>query len=318
MNRQAETPLISVVMPVYREGSSLRSVLDVLVEVLLSLKESFEVILVDDGSPDDTWVVIEQASMQYPVIRAVRLSRNFGKESAICAGLEMASGKAVIVMDGDLQHPPQLIPEMVRLWRESKADVVEAVKDDRGQESFVNRIGAGLFYSVFSRLSGYDLDRASDYKLIDRRVVDAWLTMGERNLFFRGMISWLGFRHLKIPFTVPERAGGQSGWSLFRLIKLAVTAVTSFSSLPLHLITLSGGVFLFFGMILGLQTLFNKLTGKAVSGFATVILLLLIIGSLLMISLGIIGEYIARIYEEVKRRPRYLISEKLERRVSEK
>ncbi len=307
--RQGNQPLLSVIVPLFCEGSLLGEVLVKIHEVLESLNKSYELILVDDGSTDSTWTVIEAEAKRYPTLRAIRLSRNFGKESALCAGLEMARGQAVVTIDGDLQHPPELIPKMVRLWEQSKADVVEAVKERRGRESFTNRMGAKLFYIILDRLSGYTLNSTSDYKLMDRRVVDAWLKMGERNLFFRGMIAWLGFKRVRIPFRVSERLEGQSGFSIFRLIRLAITAVTAFSSLPLHIVTLLGGVFLFFAIILGIQTLYKKITGDAVSGFATVILLQLIIGSLLMISLGIIGEYIARIFEEVKNRPRYVVAE---------
>ena len=274
-----------------------------------SLKESYELILIDDGSTDNTWEVIKEESNKYPMLRAFRLSRNFGKESALCAGIEMARGSAVITIDGDLQHPPELIPEMVRQWRTSQADVVEAVKTSRGVESLMNKTGATMFYKFLNKLSGYELDRASDYKLMDRKVVNVFLKMGERNLFYRGMSAWLGFKRIEIPFTVNERVSGSSKWSVFRLIKLAVTALTAFSSLPLHIVTLSGGLFFLFALFLGAQTLFGKITGAALSGFTTVILLQLIIGGLLMMSLGVIGEYIARIFEEVKGRPRYIVTE---------
>ncbi|QLE57814.1 glycosyltransferase family 2 protein [Nostoc sp. TCL26-01] len=304
-------PTLNVVIPVYREGNHLNVVIQEVIAALekVTNKESYQIILIDDGSPDNTWDVIKQISQDYPILKAVRLSRNFGKECALCAGLEMAKGDAVIIMDGDLQHPPHLIPEMVSIWQKSDADIVEAIKISRGNESFSSKIGAEIFYAILNQLSGYNLKGASDYKLLDRKVVNAWLRMGERNLFFRGMTAWLGFQRIKIPFEVASRISGRSRWSTLNLMKLAITGVTSFSSLPLHLITFSGCLFLTFAIILGLQTLFFKLTGRSVDGFTTVILLLLIIGSLIMISLGIIGLYLARIYEEVKCRPRYIISE---------
>ena len=303
---------VSIVIPVYREENNLSILLTAIHRELQNINESYEIILVDDGSPDNSWATIKEAFKKYPTLRAVRLSRNFGKEYALGAGLEIAKGEAVIVMDGDLQHPPHLIPEMVRIWRESNADVVEAVKIYRGKESILGKLGAKLFYTILHKLSGYNLRGASDYKLLARQVVNAWLGMEERGLFFRGMTAWLGFRHVQIPFQVPKRIGGQSRWSISQLVKLAITGVTAFSSLPLHFVTFSGGIFFIFAVVLGAQTLYMKLTGKAVSGFTTVIILLLIIGSLLMISLGIIGLYIARIYEEVKRRPRYIVLETLE------
>jgi glycosyltransferase involved in cell wall biosynthesis len=308
-----DSPIYSVVIPVWNEGSHLKLSLATIQKTLESLGESYELILIDDGSTDDTWTIIVEESKGCPLLRAVRLSRNFGKESALCAGLEMARGAAVVVMDGDLQHPPPLVLEMARMWREAGVDVIEAVKKDRGSESFVSRIGATLFYTLVDGLSGRDLKGATDYKLMDRKVVDAWLKMKEHSLFFRGMTAWLGFRRKQIFFAVPERIGGQSKWSVFRQIRLAINGVTASSSLPLHFITFAGGVFLLFAVILGIQTLSQKIMGRAVSGFTTVILLLLIIGSLLMISLGVIGEYIARIYEEVKGRPRYVVAQVLDK-----
>jgi len=309
----ANQPTLSIVIPIYREGSHLEVLLSRIMDILVPTKESFELILVDDGSPDNTWKIIEKESKKYPMLRALKLSRNFGKESAISAGLKVANGNAVVVMDGDLQHPPELIPEMLKLWRGSKADVIEAVKVKRSKESFFNKIGARLFYASLKRLSGYDLTNLTDFKLMDSRVVKAWLQMGERNLFFRGMSAWLGFEHLKIPFEVPGRASGKSTMSISRLVRLALTAITSFSSLPLHLVTIAGVMFFLFSIFLAAQTIYMKLSGFAVSGFTTVILLQLIIGSLLMITLGIVGEYIARIYEEVKRRPRYVIAQTIDR-----
>jgi polyisoprenyl-phosphate glycosyltransferase len=269
-------------------------------------------VLVDDGSPDNTWQVITEETKRCPALRALRLSRNFGKESALCAGLEHARGDAVILMDSDGQHPPSLIPEMVRVWQSSGADIVEAVKHRRGRESLSGKLGAQLFYLILNKLSGFHFKGASDFKLINRKAVDSLLSMHERNMFFRGMTVWMGFSTAQIPFEVVPRSAGQSTWSMLKRVKLALVGITAFSSFPLHLVTFAGVTFLGVSIVLGLQTLYLKLAGRAVSGFATVILLQLIVGSLLMISLGIIGEYLARIYEEVKGRPRYLIAESIE------
>jgi polyisoprenyl-phosphate glycosyltransferase len=305
--------LCSIVIPVYAESDHFAQSFTTINKIVESVQNSYEFVIVDDGSPDSTWDVVQKLAKHYPsIIKAVRLSRNFGKESALCAGLELASGEAVIIMDGDLQHPPELIPKMLYIWQKSDVDIVEAIKISRGKESVTGKIGAKLFYAILNYLSGYNLKGASDFKLLDRKVVNAWLQMGERNLFFRGMTAWLGFQRVTIPFEVPSRIGGQSGWSTLKLIKLAITGITAFSSLPLHLITFFGCIFLIFAVVLGSQAFFLKFTGRAVDGFTTVIILLLIIGSLLMISLGIIGLYIARIYEEVKGRPRYIIAEKID------
>jgi len=305
-------PLISVVIPLYNEGSHLRELLSDLKSALQQTGCRFEVVLVDDGSVDDTWERIKDEARALRTLRALRLTRNFGKELALCAGLERARGEAIIVMDGDGQHPPSLLPIMIEAWRTSGADVIEAVKHRRGRESLASRFGALTFYVILNKLSGFELKGASDFKLIDRRVVDTWLGMRERNVFFRGMTAWMGFNAVQIPFDVPARRIGKSHWSYLRRAKLALIGITTFSSFPLHFVTFAGVIFFIFAVGLGIQTLYLKLAGRAFTGFATVILLELIIGSLLMISLGIIGEYLARIYEEVKGRPRYIVTESID------
>lgn len=307
-HRGDDVVTLSLVIPVFNEGELLESVLSAIHAELARLDPlSYEVLIVDDGSADETWSLIERWSQNRPWLHGLRLSRNFGKEAALAAGLEAVRGEAVIVMDGDLQHPPALIGEMVAIWRQGEADIVEAVKMDRGKEPFWHRLRAGLFYKLLGGIPGADLTGATDFKLLDRAVVEAWRRMGERNLFFRGMAAWLGFRRREIAFSVPRRAGGRSRWPLFQLMRLAVTGITSFSSLPLQITTIIGFLFLLFSILLGGQTLYMKFSGQAVSGFTTVILLLLILGSCILISLGILGIYIARIYEEVKGRPRYLV-----------
>jgi len=307
------TPLISVVIPLYNEGSHLRELLSDLRKALQQTGCRFEIVVIDDGSSDDTWAKIRDEARMCSDLRAIRLSRNFGKELALCAGFERARGNAVIVMDGDGQHPPSLLPLMIETWRTSGADIIEAVKRRRGRESLTSKFGALTFYVILNKLSGFDLKGASDFKLIDRRVLDTWLAMRERNVFFRGMTAWMGFRTIQVPFEVGPRRAGKSGWSYLRRAKLALIGITTFSSFPLHVVTFAGVIFFLFAVGLAIQTLYLKLAGRAFTGFATVILLELIIGSLLMISLGIIGEYLARIYEEVKGRPRYIVSESIER-----
>lgn len=309
---EAQRPLLSIVMPVFREGADLAGLLMAVRNSMEKCALPYELVLVDDGSPDETWQVIIEEARRSQAIRALRLSRNFGKESALCAGLEHARGDAVILMDADGQHPPSLIPEMVRVWQSSGAEIVEAVKRRRGPESVSSKLGAQLFYFILNRLSGFHFKGASDFKLINRNAVNALLLLHERNLFFRGMTVWTGFTTIQIPFEVAPRSAGQSTWTVLKRLKLALIGITAFSSFPLHMVTFAGMIFLGISVLLALQTLYLKLVGRAVSGFATVILLELIIGSLLMISLGIIGEYLARIYEEVKGRPRYLIKETIE------
>ena len=187
--------------------------------------------------------------------------------------------------------------------------MVEGVKASRGKERLINKLGANSFYGLLKKLSGLSLDRASDFKLLDKKVVDAWNRMGERVVFFRGMSAWVGFKRISLPFEVADRKDGKSKWSLYKLFKLAINAITAFSSAPLQIVTFIGVLFSIGAIVLAIQTLYMKFMNIAFSGFTTVILLLLIIGSTLMISLGIIGTYVARIFDEVKGRPRYLVSE---------
>ena len=305
-------PVLSVVIPVHNEADQITQNLGSIYAEAAKAGVSMEVVVVDDGSTDNTWPALATLGREMPQLRALRLSRNFGKEAAICAGLAYSRGQACIVIDSDLQHPPEVMPEMVRLWKAEGWDIVEGVKKTRGAEPFINRLGARFFYRTLSGLSGYDLYGSSDFKLLDRKVIDAWLDMRERNTFFRGMISWLGFRRKQITFSVPKRRLTQSRWSFFGLFRLAVIGLTAFSSLPLQVVTFLGGIFLLCAIAFSVYALVMYFTGLALAGFTTVIILELTIGGLLMISLGIIGTYIAQIYQEVKYRPRYVVSEKLE------
>jgi polyisoprenyl-phosphate glycosyltransferase len=303
------SPVLSVVIPVHNEISHLEASLRVVVGELDALDAPFEMIVVDDGSSDGSWPLLQRLAGTDPRLRAIRLSRRFGKEAAICAGLPEARGRATVVMDSDLQHPPSLILEMYRRWRDEGFDLVEAVKVTRGRESRFFALGAKLFYKLFGRMSGIPLEGATDFKLLDRKVIDAWTQLPERGVFFRGMCSWTGFRRSQVPLTVPERPAGQSQWSSLRLMGLAVDSITSFSALPIYIITLMGLLFLVFAAGLGLLALYYKIKGVSLAGFPTVIIIELLIGSAVLVSLGIVGQYIAKIYEEVKARPRFLIAE---------
>jgi polyisoprenyl-phosphate glycosyltransferase len=303
--------IFSVVIPVHNESDQIAQNLSLVHAEASKTGLPMEMIVVDDGSTDSTWQALEKLAEQMPELKALRFSRNFGKEAAICAGLAYSSGQACIVIDSDLQHPPEVIPEMVRLWRQEHWDVVEGIKKTRGTESLINRIGARFFYRTLSGLSGYNLYGSSDFKLLNRKVIDAWLDMRERNTFFRGMVSWLGYRRKQITFSVPRRRLTRSRWSFFSLFRLAVIAITAFSSLPLQAVTILGGLFILCAILFSGYALVMYFAGLAFPGFTTVIILELLIGGVLMISLGIIGTYIAQIYQEVKYRPRYVVAETL-------
>ena len=261
----------------------------------------------DDGSRDKTWEEIEKAAQTNPHVVGLHFSRNFGKEAAMFAGLEQARGDCCVVLDCDLQHPPEKIVEMYRLW-EQGYEVVEGIKEDRGEESGFHRFAANSFYGIISRATGLNMASSSDFKLLDRKVVDTLNQMPERNVFFRALSFWVGFKRAEVSYRVQERTAGESKWSTKSLIRYAINNIGSFSSAPLHIITFLGVLMLITAVVFGVVALVQKLTGAALGGFTTVILLLLFASSLIMISLGIIGYYIARIYEEIKGRPRYIIS----------
>ncbi len=300
--------MLSVILPAYNEEKMIRTAAETLAGILDAEGIPFELVFVNDGSRDNTWAEICSAREADSRVCGVCFSRNFGKEAAMFAGLEKARGDCCVVLDCDLQHPPEKIVEMYRLW-EQGYEVIEGIKHDRGEESGFHRFAANTFYGLISHATGMDMASSSDFKLLDRKVVDTLNAMPERNVFFRALSFWVGFKKAEVEYDVQERTAGESKWSTKSLIKYAITNIGSFSSAPLHLITILGVVTLVISVVFGLVALIQKISGTALGGFTTVILLLLFIGSLVMISLGIIGYYIARIYEEIKGRPRYIIEE---------
>lgn len=301
--------LLSIILPAYNEQDNIVHTFTVISSLLSAKSIPFEILFVDDGSYDLTYQQIQTLSTEHPEVKGISFSRNFGKESAIFAGLEAASGDCCLIMDCDLQHPAEIIPEMYRLWQDGY-EVVEGIKTSRGKESKLHTLCAGTFYRIISKATGVDMSKASDFKLLDRKAVDALLAMPERAPFFRALSSWIGFKTVSVPFAVQERTAGTSKWSVWKLIKYAIRNITSFSGAPLQFVTLMGWIMFVASIALGIQSLYKYFTGTALEGFTTVILLQLIIGSVLMISLGIIGHYISRIYDEIKARPRYLINKR--------
>lgn len=220
---------ISVVIPTYNESLNIARTLTAVSEELKKAKVHYEIIVVDDGSTDLTWDELMECSYRVEGLQAFKLTRNFGKEYALCAGLQHARGAAVIIMDADLQHPPAMIPQMIDIWREQKIDIVECTKRQTGQKRFLAKLGAKLFYFLLKKLSGYDLEKESDFKLLDRKVIRVWNQLPERNIFFKGLIAWFGFKSVKLEFEIPERIDGDSRWRIRDLIHLAVNAMVAFS-----------------------------------------------------------------------------------------
>ncbi len=299
--------MLSVIIPAFNEEAMIPVTARTIDAILAGADIPHELLFVDDGSRDATWTKIEQAAAEIPAVRGLHFSRNFGKESAIYAGLANARGDCCAVIDCDLQHPPEKLVEMYRLWQ-SGYEIVEGVKHSRGEESKMHALAARTFYRMISSAAGFDMSRASDFKLLDRGAVNALLNMREKNTFFRALSSWIGFRSTQIEFDVQERTAGESKWSVRALIRYAIKNVTSFTCAPMYFVLVLGILMFAVMLVFGTVSLVQKLSGAALAGFTTVILLLLFIGSIIMISLGIIGYYLSVIFDEIKARPKYIIS----------
>ncbi len=297
---------ISIVVPVRNEEQQIPRFFAEIRRLLGDIH--FELLFDYDGSSDGTWAAIRRLRDEDPRVGGLRLTRNFGKEAAVWSGLEIARGAAVAVMDVDFQHPPALLPSMIELWRTGRWKIVEARKQTRGREPFWYRWATALFYAILRWSTGLDFRGSTDFKLLDREIVDVLRKLPERVTFFRGITSWTGVDRTSIDFDVPE-SDRRSRWSVFRLVRLSVDAITSFTPWPLFLVALAGVVFALFTVILGIQTLYMYVSGRAVTGFTTVILLTLIVGAVIMFALAILGLYISRLFEEVKGRPRSIALE---------
>ena len=302
--------MLSIILPVYNEEKNIERAYCAIRDVLATKQIEFELVFVNDGSKDKSFEVIRELSEKVSdaKIVGVSFSRNFGKEAAIFSGLSHATGDVCAVMDCDLQHPPETLLEMYELW-EQGFEIIEGVKRSRGKENVVYKGFAKLFYKLISQSTGIEMERSSDFKMLDRKVVNEYIKLPERNIFFRALSSWLGYKSTIVEFDVKERISGTTKWSVKSLVKYAIGSICSFTTAPMQLITLSGIIFFIFALVVGVQSLVKWAAGSALEGFTTVILLLLIVGSLIMISLGIIGYYLARIYEEIKGRPRCIVDE---------
>lgn len=308
---------LSVVLPAYNEEEMIPIITEALTGRLEQEKILYELIFVSDGSTDDTWEAIEKETGKNDRVRGVEFSRNFGKDSAIFAGMAQAVMDAVAVMDCDLQHPVDTLISMYRIW-ENGSEIVEGIKSQRGRENLLYRKGVGWFYRILSKTLKMDMENASDFKLMDRKVVDSLLQMPERHLFFRAVSAWAGYRTTQVKYQVGERPKGKSKWNLRSLISYGFQNIVAFTTLPLQFVTI-GGVICFLGsVLLAIYSLVRYFQGQAVEGYTTLLMVLLVIGSGIMISLGIIGFYIGKIYDEVRRRPRYLISRITRKKEDEK
>ena len=300
-------PAISCVVPAFNEAANLGPLLSGLTAQLAELTERWEIIVVDDGSRDETPLAIVPWLVD-PGVRYVRLSRNFGKEAALTAGIDRAEGDVVLLMDADLQHPASLVPEMVKAWVDG-ADMVCAARASRADESWAKRIGTRLFYFLVNRNSAVPIPvDAGDFRLMDRRVVDALKALPERNRFMKGLYAWVGFNNVIIPYVPAERHAGSSSFSMRRLATLAFTGVTAFTNAPLRLWSAIGVIVALFALAFGLWIVAEYfIYGIDVPGFATLVCGMMFFSGVQLLSIGILGEYVGRIFDEVKQRPVYLV-----------
>lgn len=303
---------LSVIVPAFNEAEGIAEFLEILFGVLRGCCARFEVWIVDDGSRDDTWQRVHAVRERYPELRGIRFTRNFGKEAAVLAGLRQATGSAVVVMDSDGQHPPSLLPQMLDAWRAGEAQIVAAQKAARPSDSRIERLNAHLFNTLMRTMTGLDLSAASDYRLLDRRVVDALLAFPERVRFFRGMTVWTGFTTKNLAFEVAPRLAGSSHWSTAQLTRLAVNAITAYSAKPLGLVFRFGVAGMIAAFLLFLQAMYSWITGIAVSGWTSVTVVMLFFGSANLLGIGVLGAYLAQIFDEIKARPEYLIKQELD------
>ena len=305
--------MLSLIVPAYNEETTVPLFYNKTAEILTQnkyLNNEFEIIFVDDGSKDNTWSTIKNLAQKDARVHGIKFSRNFGKEAAIFAGLHKAKGDCAIVMDCDLQHPPELIDEMYEQYLQGY-QIVRCVKRQRNKESLLRKMCNTLFFRLFDHSDSNQLSiaNASDFQLINRKVIDYILRFQETSLFFRGISAYVGFKSKDIEFNVPERVAGDSKWSYKSLFDYALENMTSFSSKPLQIVTINGIILLIIAVILTIRTLYVYYIDAAAPGITTAIILLLFIGSMLMISLGIIGFYVGKVFDEVKHRPRYIIDE---------
>jgi glycosyltransferase involved in cell wall biosynthesis len=303
-----KNPTVSIVIPVFNEVESIPILFDHLKKVLQGLPFNFELLFVDDGSTDGTYLAIKDEQKRDRRVKALSLSRNFGHQAALTAGLQYASGDAVITMDGDLQHPPSLIPTLIEKWREG-FEIVYTTRESTADESFFKRMTSRLFYRIINSFSETPVQPfAADFRLLDRAVVRSLNTLEERDRFLRGLIGWLGFSTVGISYTADTRAAGKSKYTLGKMIKLALNGIISFSAAPLHLVTYLGIIASFLGFLYGIYSLYVRFfTNDTVQGWTSLVIVILFLGGVQLISIGILGEYLIRVYDETKRRPLFIV-----------
>ena len=305
--------ILSVLMPAYNEAAGLALAVREVEKHLAPLGHEVRFVLVDDGSRDRTWQVIEEIAAAHPNVAGLGFSRNFGKEAALLAGLDACDGDCVIIMDSDLQHPPDVLPKMIAAWKDGGFQIVHGVKQQRQGESRFRRFCSHLVFGAARAMSGLELQGSSDFKLLDRQVVLSYRELRERLLFFRGLVDWLGYRTTRISFDVAERATGKSQWGMWGLVKYAFNAILSFSTRPLKIVSMLAACFFVLSSAVGVKTFYDWAVDESKEGFPTVILLIVGFGNVALVAISVISWYVGKIFDEVKMRPRYIVSRSVNR-----
>ena len=302
--------LLSVLVPCYNEEESIELFYEAISAVIQKMDGvELELLFVDDGSKDHTYEKLVSLGERDDRVKYISFSRNFGKEAAIFSGLRAVKGDCTVVIDVDLQHPPEKIIEMYHLWQQGY-EVIEGVKVSRGKETFFHKAMAGIFYGLISRVVGIDMSNSSDFKLLDKKVVKELAGLKERDTFFRALSYWVGFNSTTVTYEVQERSAGQTKWSFYSLLGYALKNLISFSYAPLHLISIVGAIIFIVGLGFGVDALVSYCMGRAIGGYPTLVFLITLSVGGIMLSLGIVGAYIAKIYDEIKGRPQYIIKNK--------
>ncbi|MCC5835397.1 MAG: glycosyltransferase family 2 protein [Opitutales bacterium] len=307
---ESSVPDLSLIVPMYNEEAGVSSFFDEVFKTFENSELDIEIVAVNDGSSDRTMERLRERAQQDTRIRVVDLSRNFGKDTALCAGIDFARGRAVIPLDADLQDPPEVIHQMVAEWRKG-FDVVYARRVDRSSDGITKKMTAGGFYRFFNRVAQISIPaNTGDFRLMDRRVVEAIKRFPERNRFMKGLFAWVGFKQAEVTYTRPARETGTTKWNYWKLWNFAIDGITSFSTLPLRIWTYVGGLTALFSICYAVYLILRTLAfGRDVPGFASIMVAVLVLGGLQLMALGIIGEYLGRTYIESKRRPLYLVQE---------
>lgn len=314
MTQQQETKKtsVSIIIPCYNETGNIKVLYQRILESVNKLDVDYELIFIDDGSIDETFNIIKSLHKENSKAKLVSFSRNFGHQAAIIAGLDFCKGDCAIMMDADLQHPPELIPEMISLWKDG-FEIVNTIRDETSSETFFKKLTSRGFYKLINMISKTKIEAGSaDFRLLDRKVIESFKEIGEYSIFIRGMINWMGFNSTQIHYSSSERFSGASKYSIRKMISFALDGITSSSSMPLHISMVLGLLISLLSFIYLVYALYIRFfTNEALEGWTSIIISVLFIGGIQLISIGILGEYLGKIFYEVKKRPRYIINKRI-------